>query len=47
MVYRAACRALAFAVVLAWAGAVSTDVFVEDGGRWLFLAWTGGDDPKK
>ena len=24
-----------------------TDVFVKDGGRWLFLAWTGGDDPKK
>ena len=23
------------------------DVFVKDGGRWLFLAWTGGDDPKK
>jgi len=117
MVYRAACRALAFAAVLAWAGAASaqtwtpeqqelwkleekqwqmakdkdpswietmvhpnlsywsidspvpqtkaslaresykkeratvhgryTDVFVKDGGRWLFLAWTGGDDPKK
>lgn len=24
-----------------------TDVFLRDGGRWLFLAWTGGDDPKK
>jgi hypothetical protein len=24
-----------------------TDVFVKDGGRWLFVAWTGGDDPKK
>lgn len=24
-----------------------TDVFVKDGGRWQFLAWTGGDDPKK
>ena len=24
-----------------------TDVFVKDGGRWLFIAWTGGDDPKK
>ena len=23
------------------------DVFVKDGGRWLFIAWTGGDDPKK
>jgi hypothetical protein len=23
------------------------DVFVKDGGRWLFVAWTGGDDPKK
>jgi hypothetical protein len=24
-----------------------TDVLVKEGGRWLFLAWTGGDDPKK
>jgi hypothetical protein len=24
-----------------------TDAFVKDGGRWQFLAWTGGDDPKK
>jgi hypothetical protein len=24
-----------------------TDVLVKDGGRWLFLAWEGGDDPKK
>jgi hypothetical protein len=24
-----------------------TDVLVQEGGRWLFLAWAGGDDPKK
>jgi opacity protein-like surface antigen len=24
-----------------------TDVLVKDGGRWLFLTWMGGDDPKK
>lgn len=24
-----------------------TDVFIKEGGRWLFIAWTGGDDPKK
>jgi hypothetical protein len=24
-----------------------TDVFLKDGGRWQFIAWTGGDDPKK
>jgi hypothetical protein len=24
-----------------------TDVLVKEGGRWLFLAWSGGDDPKK
>ena len=24
-----------------------TDILVKDGGRWLFLAWAGGDDPKK
>ena len=24
-----------------------TDVFVKEGGRWLFIAWVGGDDPKK
>jgi len=24
-----------------------TDVLVKDGGRWLFIAWAGGDDPKK
>jgi hypothetical protein len=23
-----------------------TDVFVKEGGRWLFIAWAGGDDPK-
>jgi hypothetical protein len=23
------------------------DVLVKDGGRWQFIAWTGGDDPKK
>ena len=23
------------------------DVLVKDGGRWLFIAWSGGDDPKK
>jgi len=23
------------------------DVFVKDGGHWLFIAWTGGDDPKR
>jgi len=23
-----------------------TDVLVKEGGRWLFLAWAGGDDPK-
>ncbi len=23
------------------------DVLVKEGGRWLFLAWAGGDDPKK
>jgi hypothetical protein len=24
-----------------------TDVLVKEGGRWLFVAWSGGDDPKK
>jgi hypothetical protein len=24
-----------------------TDVLIKDGGRWLFLAWAGGDDPKR
>jgi hypothetical protein len=24
-----------------------TDVLIKDNGRWLFLAWEGGDDPKK
>lgn len=24
-----------------------TDVLVKEGGRWLFIAWSGGDDPKK
>ena len=24
-----------------------TDVLMKEGGRWLFLAWAGGDDPKK
>ena len=24
-----------------------TDVFIRDGNRWLFIAWAGGDDPKK
>jgi hypothetical protein len=24
-----------------------TDVLVKDGGKWLFIAWAGGDDPKK
>ena len=24
-----------------------TDILVRDGGRWLFIAWAGGDDPKK
>jgi hypothetical protein len=23
------------------------DVFVKEGGRWLFIAWAGGEDPKK
>jgi hypothetical protein len=23
-----------------------TDVFVKEGGRWLFITWDGGDDPK-
>jgi len=23
------------------------DVFMKDGGRWLFIAWAGGEDPKK
>jgi hypothetical protein len=22
-----------------------TDVFVKEGGRWLFITWAGGDDP--
>ncbi len=24
-----------------------TDVLVKEGGRWLFIAWAGGEDPKK
>ena len=24
-----------------------TDVLVKENGRWLFIAWAGGDDPKK
>jgi hypothetical protein len=24
-----------------------TDVLIKDGGRWMFIAWAGGDDPKK
>ena len=24
-----------------------TDILVKEGGHWLFLAWAGGDDPKK
>jgi hypothetical protein len=24
-----------------------TDVLVKEGGRWQFIAWAGGDDPKK
>jgi len=24
-----------------------TDILIKEGGRWLFLAWAGGDDPKK
>ncbi len=24
-----------------------TDILVKERGRWLFLAWAGGDDPKK
>ena len=24
-----------------------TDVFIREGGRWLFIAWAGGDDPKQ
>ena len=24
-----------------------TDVLLKEGGKWRFIAWTGGDDPKK
>ena len=24
-----------------------TDVFVKDGGRWKFITWAGGEDPKE
>jgi len=24
-----------------------TDVLIKENGRWLFIAWAGGDDPKK
>jgi hypothetical protein len=24
-----------------------TDVLVKEGGRWLFIAWAGGDDPRR
>jgi hypothetical protein len=23
-----------------------TDVFIKEGGRWLFITWDGGEDPK-
>jgi hypothetical protein len=23
-----------------------TDVLIKDGGRWMFIGWAGGDDPK-
>ena len=24
-----------------------TDVLIKEGGRWLFISWAGGEDPKK
>lgn len=24
-----------------------TDILMKDGGKWMFIAWAGGDDPKK
>jgi hypothetical protein len=24
-----------------------TDILIKEGGRWQFIAWAGGDDPKK
>ena len=24
-----------------------TDVFIKEGGRWMFIGWAGGDDPRK
>lgn len=24
-----------------------TDILIKEGGKWMFLAWAGGDDPKK
>jgi ketosteroid isomerase-like protein len=24
-----------------------TDILIKEGGRWMFIAWAGGDDPKK
>ena len=24
-----------------------TDILIKEGNRWLFIAWSGGDDPKK
>ncbi len=24
-----------------------TDILIKDGGRWMFIAWAGGEDPKK
>ena len=24
-----------------------TDILIKEGGRWLFIAWAGGEDPKK
>jgi hypothetical protein len=24
-----------------------TDVLIKEGGHWMFIAWAGGDDPKK
>ena len=24
-----------------------TDILIKEGGQWLFIAWAGGDDPKK
>ena len=24
-----------------------TDILMKEGGKWLFIAWEGGDDPKK